>query len=404
LSSESYYPGMEIHATVLSNLLKKHFIIQPASWIKYIIVLLLSFLSPVFFLRYPKVISSIIIISFSVILLFGLNYYMFYFHRIDISLIAPELALILSFILTGYINYVREGRHKNEIKRIFSRYISPEVVNELVKNYEDVELGGKEIEATVFFSDIKNFTSIAENLSPKELVQHLNNYLTIASGVILDQKAMLDKFIGDAIMAIFGVPIKVENHALSACIAALEIQKLLKEDYENNAHLDSPYFSTRIGLNTGKMIVGNIGSASRTDYTAIGDSVNIASRLEGINKIYGTQIIISESTYQEVKTNVVARELDELKVKGKQLPLKIYELIAIRGNESDETLKIISLFGEGLENYRHQNWIEAKQKFSEVLKIDENDGPSKMYIDRCNILENNEISPNWDGIYIAQNK
>ena len=312
VSSESYYPGMEIHATALSNLLKNHFIIQPSSWIKYLIMLFLSFVSPIYLLRHPKILSSIIIILFSVLFLFGLNFYLFNNFRIDMALVAPELALIFSFLLTGYINYVREGRHKNEIKKIFSRYISPEVVNELLKNYEEVELGGKEVEATVFFSDIKNFTTISENLKPKELVKHLNNYLTLASGVILEHKAMLDKYIGDAIMAIFGVPIKVENHALSACLAALKIQKILKEDYEKKAQPNDPYFSTRIGLNTGKMIVGNIGSTARTDYTAIGDSVNIASRLEGINKIYGTEIIISESTYELVKNDMVIRELDKL--------------------------------------------------------------------------------------------
>lgn len=404
VSSESYYPGMEIHATVLSNLLKNHFIIQPASWIKYIIILFLSFLSPIYLLKHPKILSSIIIISFFVLFLYGINYYLFYKFRIDMVLVAPELALIFSFMLTGYINYVREGRHKNEIKKIFSRYISPEVVNELLKNYEDVELGGKEVEATVFFSDIKNFTTISESLTPKVLVKHLNNYLTLASGVILEHKAMLDKYIGDAIMAIFGVPIKVENHALTACLAALQIQQLLKKDYEENAQPNDPYFSTRIGLNTGKMIVGNIGSIARTDYTAIGDSVNIASRLEGINKIYGTQIIISESTYKLVKNDMVLRELDQLRVKGKQLPLKIYELIGKRGDETKEVLEKIELFKNGIENYSIQNWVEAKKYFNDVLKIDEHDGPSIMYIDRCNNLETKELPSNWDGIFNAETK
>jgi adenylate cyclase len=404
VSSVDSYPGMEIHATILSNLLKKHFITESSSLVKWLFILFLSFLSPIFLLKYPKIISSIFILLFVAIILFLLNYYSFYFYRYNLELISPGLALLLSFVLTGYVNYLREGKQKKEIKKIFSRYISPQVVNELLENYEDVELGGKEVEATVFFSDIKNFTSISESLSPKELVFHLNNYLTLTSEVILEQKAMLDKYIGDAIMAIFGTPIKVENHALSACKAALKIQKLLEIEHQKSVKSSLPQFVTRIGLNTGKMIVGNIGSTARTDYTVIGDSVNTASRLEGINKIYGTNIIISESTYEMVKEQMLVRELDKLRVKGKENPVKIFELISENREVDNTILEKIKYFGIGLENYRNRKWNDAIEMFKNVLLIDKYDSPSKLFIDRCEKLSKMDLDSNWDGIFNAKTK
>ena len=255
--------------------------------------------------------------------------------------------------------------------------MSPRVVDEVLLHPDDFELGGRELDATVFFSDIKNFTGLSEKMSPKELVENLNEYFTLACDLVLTHSGMLDKYIGDAIMAVFGAPLQSDKHALNACLAAIEVQDQLKKYYSLSDRRNGQVFETRIGLNSGKMVIGNIGSLKRLDYTAIGDSVNLASRLEGVNKEFGTKIIISESTYEQVKDGVEARELDLIRVKGKQIPIRIYELICEKGKLSSSQSNLIEMFHEGLSYYRSTKWRKAAVIFREILKANPDDGYSE---------------------------
>ena len=298
------YPGMEIHATVLSNFLQKDFMHEAPSWIWYLLAVVFAFFMSWLFFRIGRIIPTTLVALSGIAGYAVAAFLAFRFLNFLLPIGAPVISIILGFSFSGAISFVTEGRRRREMRRVLNRYMSPRVVDEVLLHPDDFELGGRELDATVFFSDIKNFTGLSEKMSPKELVENLNEYFTLACDLVLTHSGMLDKYIGDAIMAVFGAPLQSDKHALNACLAAIEVQDQLKKYYSLSDRRNGPVFETRIGLNSGKMVIGNIGSLKRLDYTAIGDSVNLASRLEGVNKEFGTKIIISESTYEQVKDGV----------------------------------------------------------------------------------------------------
>lgn len=397
------YPGMEIHATMLANLLNGHFLHESPRWLGCLLAFLLAIIAGASFFLLSRVSLSVALTLAFALAYLAMAYLAFAVLRWWIPVALPLVSLLLAFALAAVVSYATEGREKRELRKAFNRYLSPRVIDSIVENPDEIELGGKEVEATVFFSDIEGFTSISETLTPKELVQFLNEYFTLASRVILDHDAMVDKYIGDAIMAIFGAPIPKDVHAASACLTALEIHRQLKAFYEKKS-AELPHFQTRIGLNTGKMVIGNIGSDMHMDYTVIGDAVNLASRLEGVNKEYGTNIIISESTYQQAKEFIEARELDYLRVKGKAIPIRIYEVLSEKGGLSAKEREKVERFAEALALYRRQDWAGAIRHFEEILKLSPNDGPSKTYIRRCQMLAQETLPEDWDGVYVMKTK
>lgn len=397
------YPGMEIHATMLANLLNREFLRETPPWITLSLMLWMAFMAGAGFSLLGRVSLSVVLMLLLSLLYLLIAYWAFVQVRWWIPVAEPLTAFVLTFALAAVISYAIEGREKRELRRAFNRYLSPRVIDEIIANPDEIELGGKEVEATVFFSDIEGFTSISEALTPKELVKFLNEYFTLASRIILDHDAMVDKYIGDAIMAIFGAPIPKELHAASACLTALEVHRQLKAFYEKKS-ADLPHFQTRIGLNTGKMVIGNIGSEMHMNYTVIGDAVNLASRLEGANKEYGTHIIISESTYQQAKDLIEVRELDYLRVKGKAIPIRIYELLSEKGGLAPKEREKVECFAEALQLYRKQEWANAIRRFEEVLRIAPDDGPAKTYIRRCQMLAQEVLPENWDGVYVMKTK
>lgn len=397
------YPGMEIHATMLANLLNGHFLHELPEEGSWLLALCLAVAAGTGFFLLNRVSVSVVFAVLLVLTYLASVYVAFMQARWWIPAAFPILSFLLTFALAAVVSYATEGREKRELRRAFNRYLSPRVIDEILANPDEVELGGKEIEATVFFSDIEGFTSISETLTPKELVMFLNEYFTLASRIILEHGAMVDKYIGDAIMAIFGAPIPKDLHAASACLTALEIHRQLKAFYEKKS-ADLPHFQTRIGLNTGKMVIGNIGSEMHMDYTVIGDAVNLASRLEGANKEYGTNIIISESTYQQAKDFIEVRELDYLRVKGKAIPIRIYELLSEKGGLSSQEQEKVECFAEALALYRKQDWVGAIRRFEAVLQLSPNDGPAKTYIRRCQMLAHETLPENWDGVYVMKTK
>jgi adenylate cyclase len=215
---------------------------------------------------------------------------------------------------------------------------------------------------------------------------------------------MLDKYIGDAVMAIFGAPVPRPDNAKVACLTALEVQRLLDERYIKAEAEGIPRFVTRIGLNTGKMIVGNIGHAQRLDYTVIGDTVNLASRLEGVNKAFGTRIIIGQTTYAQARDAIEARELDLIRVKGKAQAIRIYELMAASGALPADKRAVVEMFLDGLGLYRQRRFTEADARFREALRLDPEDGPARTYIDRCAELSGVTLPEDWDGVYTMHTK
>jgi adenylate cyclase len=403
---QATFPGVEIHANLIYTLLNQSFIrkIGPVgSSISLICLAILVILPAVrlrFFYSLLLVLSITVVYGFLALLLFVRG-------NLWIELFAPIMTIFISYFSVVSHRYLTVEKDKKIIKKQFAHYLSPEVVNELQKNRDELALGGKRMVATTFFSDIKNFTTVAEKMEPEELVALLNEYHSAMTEIVLKYGGYLDKFIGDAIMAVFGVPLPLENHTQKSCQAALEMQDRLQKLRVKWELEKRPQLEARIGIHVGALVVGNIGGEKRFDYTVIGDCVNLASRLEGANKIYRTSILISEDIYEAVKDEVIVRELDFIRVKGKKQPVRVYELIAEKGYEMDETgLKVLAAFAKGLAIYRHGDWEHAYNEFQKALRLKPEDGPSQEFFDRCKrfIDEKRHVTPDWDGVYEAQTK
>ncbi|MGE5445523.1 MAG: adenylate/guanylate cyclase domain-containing protein [Ignavibacteriales bacterium] len=307
--------------------------------------------------------------------------------------------------LGGAFNEMVRGLKEREfIKNTFERYVSKTVASELIKNPDMVRLGGIKKELTVMFSDIGGFTTLSETLTPEEIVRHLNEYFEGMSFAILEFNGTLNQFQGDAVVAFWGAPIPQENHATLACLAALRCREFLKSLQDKWIAHGLPERTFRFGISTGEMVVGNIGSSSRFEYTVIGDEVNLASRLEGANKTYGTQILISDKTYELAKEEIIGRELDIIRVVGKTQPVRIYELVSEKGKLDDRRMGILEKFRSGVDLYRERKWSEAGEYFRKIVDLDPHDKPSQEYLRRCKEYENSPPPSHWEGIFELRSK
>lgn len=394
------YPGMEIFATFLSNVSQGHFLRDATRGWTYLFVMIMAVLGAGLVALHTDGVAKAGATMIGIALLYGLVAGAgFYLARWWLPLVAPTLALVTGFSLTSAVRYAIEGRKRRELRNVFQRYVSPQVVDEVAQNPTSVSLGGEEVEGTVFFSDIKGFTTIAEQLSPREVVQRLNEYFGVTTDVILKHRAMVDKYIGDAIMAVFGAPVNYSDHAAQACLAALEVKRALNEFYEHEVE-DSPRtFRSRIGIHTGRIVVGNVGTQERVDYTAIGDAVNVAARLEQANKQYGTCILISQATYEQAHDAVAVREIDLLRLTGKEAPTRVYEVLAPKATLTEKDKRICNLFEEGLAAYRTQRWMRARQCFAAVLEIAPDDGPAALYQQRVEERAGETLPATWKGAH-----
>jgi len=268
-------------------------------------------------------------------------------------------------------------------------------------NPDKLKLGGEKLELSVLFSDIRGFTSISEKLKPEQLVSLLNEYLTEMTGIVLENKGLLDKYIGDAVMAVFGAPLHNDRHAYDACNAALEMMSRLKKLNEQWKERGIPVLDIGIGINTGEMVAGNMGSVERFDYTVMGDNVNLASRLEGLNKAYGTNIIISEYTKNKVENEFWFRSLDLVRVKGKKKAVEIFELLGSR----KETCPIpyMEEYNLFMKHYRLGEFKKAKDIVDKILEKHEQDKVVQLYRQRLDLLLENPPA-HWDGVYTFTTK
>ena len=319
--------GVEVHANALNTILMDNFLHHVPYWVDLAILIGLVLIITLFASRLSTLwtfISTILVI----LALFITTSIIFDRQALILEFSEPALAVLLAFLSVVVYREMTESRDKRRIRNMFGTYVSPQVVDQILEN--PPELGGVDKEITVFFSDIRGFTTISESMSPQELVKILNMYLTAMTDIILKYEGTLDKYEGDAIMCFWGAPLPQADHALRACKCAVEQIEALRE---LNEKLPEEYtLDIGIGVNSGRMTVGNMGSMQRMDYTLIGDNVNLGARLEGTNKQYLTNIIISENTYGLVKDQVIVRELDNIRVKGKNKPVLIYELIDVKDN------------------------------------------------------------------------
>jgi adenylate cyclase len=398
------FPGVEINANILYTLLTGNFVKQLSAWQGFSILLIIGivigiitvFLSPIW---------SILVIFFAAFIHIIIAFTFYDNQILWIPIVTPILTLLFTFTGVYLYRYITEERGKRFIRDTFSHFVSKSVVDELLANPDKIKLGGEKKVCTVLFSDVVGFTTIAEQLTPEALVALLNQYLTEMTNTVFKYDGMLDKYEGDAVMAVFGAPISHGNHALNSCAAALEMQEQLVRLRQLWTKQGRPQLHARIGINSGPMVVGNMGSENRFDYTVMGDAVNLGARLESANKQYGTFIMIGEATYEITKDQIISRELDLVRVKGKTEPAKVFELIGLKEKGvSEKKQQVITTFVQGFENYLAQKWDDAIANFNETLKINPYDGPARTYLKRCQQFKQYPPGADWDGVFIMTMK
>ncbi len=397
------FPGVEIHANIIYNILTENYITTVGKSLSYFLcIALVMLVSLMAIFLNPRIsIPAALLLTIAYVLI---SFNLFAYRAIWIENIRPVLGVLVVSLTVYVYRYSEEDRNRRKIKGMFQYYLSQSVVDELIRNPQMLKLGGERRIATAFFMDIQNFTTYSEELTPEQLMAQLNEYLSAMTAIVLAYEGFLDKYEGDAIMAIFGVPVDQPDHALRACQAALEMQDVLTLLRKKWRDEGKPEFCARIGINSGPMIAGNIGGAQRFDYTVIGDAVNLASRIEGVNKIYGTNILVSEFTRQ-LLDGIKTRELDFIRVKGKTEPVKIYEVIAPPQATLDEsTVQKLERYARGLQLYRQKKWAEAIAEFEKCLRLDPGDGPSKVFIERCAYFRETSVLEDWDGVFEMESK
>lgn len=399
------FPGVEIHANLISGILDENIMSAPDSIIGLEIILLI-FIGGLMIIVLPLL--APLIATFATLCIFGS---IFWFNLLiwnQLELVLP-LATILLLILTLFIfnmsyGYIIESSNKRNLNNLFGHYVPPELVSEMNKNLDkNFSMEGESRILTVLFSDVRGFTSLSEGLKPKELTKLMNEYLTPMTRIIHQYRGTIDKYMGDAIMAFWGAPLEDPQHARHALDAAMAMLERLEQMQTQMKAKGWPTFKIGIGLNTGQMNVGNMGSEFRIAYTVLGDAVNLGSRLEGLTKQYGVAIIVSETTKCAVP-EYIYRKLDTVKVKGKKEAVNIYEPIGKAEAIADSVKTEINDYEQALKYYRQQQWTAAKQAFAKLRTQDPECFLYKLYAERVEKFMANLPDDNWDGIYIHTTK
>jgi adenylate cyclase len=401
------YPGLEVHANVIDNMLNGNFMVRGVHqelWDIFFIFLFGIPLGTALALVSPRWMWF----GLALLIPFGALVYFAFLHEWWLNFTVPAGVLTANVMLVSLYRALVEEKEKRKVRTAFGQYLSPEVIRRLLLNPKLVD--PRKTEITVLFSDIRGFTTISEKLDAQELALFLNSYLSDMTKIVFDTHGTLDKYIGDAVMAFWGAPYEDLRHAIDSCNAALAMMARVRELQKKWEAEGKPRLDIGIGLNSGVASVGNMGSALRYGYTALGDTVNLSSRLEGLNKEYGTHIVVNESTHAAAQNaGFHFRELDLIRVKGKLQPVTIHELCGrISDLQQDATLTDVEqrlrMFAEARELYRQRNWSEAQQSFEAILKRWPDDGPSRMYWKRCQEYLFDEPPTTWDGIFTMEHK
>lgn len=402
---EENYPGAETHLNAIDNIVSKNFLrTLPDERVYMPIILGTVGLVLSVALTFLGALPGLLL---TLALLVGTGLYDQYFlfnKGMVVAIVWPYFLISFLYVSLTFYRYLTEERGKKELRQTFQKYVSPAIVEEILADPQNIELGGKKVHLTVFFSDVRGFTTISEKLDPRALSDLLNSYLTPMTELVFANQGTLDKYMGDAIMAFFGAPVPVKDHAKHACRCALQSIEKLFELQKDWAAKGLPNIDLGIGLNTGEVSAGNMGSETVRSYTVMGDAVNLASRLEGINKTYGTRIILSEMTYNEVKDSFICREVDWVRVKGKALPVKIYELLAENTAPEPSMAEMLKWFQQGYEYYHQKAWAKGLECFSKVLDKIPTDEVSKLYVQRCQDYIQEPPDADWDGVFVMKTK
>jgi adenylate cyclase len=395
-------PGVLTHAAVVSNILANRFLRRPYELvlIEMLLVTLFSLALGAAIPRLPAVFKAVAIGS--VVVVWLVASYLAFRSGFQVAVAAPVTGLLATSFAVTFFGYVAVDREKLKMRSTFSRYLGSEVMDIALENPERLNRGEKR-EMTVLFSDIRGFTTLSEQMSPEALAAFINDYLSPMTAIVFDEKGTLDKYIGDALMAFWNAPMDQSDHAFRACRAAVKMIERLEVMKRSWHTRGLPALEIGIGVNTGPMVVGNMGSDVRVDYTVLGDAVNLGSRLEGLNKEYGTRIIISESTFERVREHVVTRRLGAVRVKGKRLPVNLYELRAL-GRPNEEELRVIVEFERAVTLFSSRAFEEAASAFVGVLREWPTDLATQRYLAHIEAFKVHPPSIDWDGVSTLSTK
>ena len=400
---QNIYPGVEVHANIISGILDDRIKHKPAWTVGYELVLLVV-IAVAMALLLPLV--SPLLAATGTLGITGLvlaGTFVAWNNNLILPLASPLLLILMMFMLHMSYGFFIESRGKRQLANLFGHYIPPELVDEMSASPEEYSLEGENREMTVLFSDVRGFTSISEGMDPKQLTQLMNALLTPMTRVIHKNRGTIDKYMGDAIMAFWGAPLANAEHARHALYAALQMMEELKVMQDEFRQRGWPAVNIGIGLNTGDMNVGNMGSEFRMAYTVLGDAVNLGSRLEGLTKEYGVNIIVSESTKAAIP-EFLFRELDLVRVKGKKEPVAIFEPVGHKNDLDKSVTSEISEYRKALMNFRSQSWDKAELDFFNLNRINPERQLYQVYLKRIAVYRNEPPGDGWDGVFTHTTK
>lgn len=398
------YPNVGTHANVYNTIMTRNFI-RELNWLwGFVIASVLAYWAVVYtankkaWMQNLFGLSTIIIAVFVPILLILL-------FKIYVPMFAPVLVTVTTYLVAVIIRFVTAEQDKGVLRNAFSTYLAPQVVEEIIKDPSRLKLGGDEKRMSALFSDIKSFSSFSELVTPTKLVSILNDYLGSMSDRILSEQGTIDKYIGDSIVSFFGAPVDLENSAWNACVAAIKMKQ--EEKKFNDENLKSGniprMLQTRIGINTGDMVVGNMGTSAKMNYTIMGDAVNLASRLEGVNKVYRSWILCSDSTWSDANTGdnfgkIAARKFDRVRVVGRDEPVQLWNILGFKNELDEKTLEALEVYEKAMNKYLEKDFAGAGKLFVKANKITPEDESPLVYAQRCRDYLENGLPEHWDGI------
>ena len=401
---QKQYPGVEIHANLISGILDQKIKLSPAylqgaEFIQLILIgilltLLLPRLNPIL-----ATVTSLLVMA----AITGINLLLWHSANLVMPLASSLILVAIIFVANMSYGFFIERRGKQQLAAIFGTYIPPELIDEMNINPDSYTLEPENRDMTVLFSDIRSFTTISEGLSPVELSELINAYLTEMTKIIHEKRGTIDKYIGDAVMAFWGAPLDNPDHARCAVETAMAMLERLNAIRADFVERGWPELHIGVGINSGNMSVGNMGSEFRMSYTVMGDAVNLGSRLEGLTKNYGVEIIVSESTVHAVP-EYIYRELDFVRVKGKEKPIAIFEPVGLKNEISKEELEEVKLMSHALKAYRQQQWLEAEQTFKKLNKMNSMSKLYEIYLERISTFIQETPGSGWDGVYTHTTK
>jgi adenylate cyclase len=393
------YPGVEVHANIIQSLLSGEFPYRP-EWEAGLTLSILVFLGALLSLWLPKLgpVSSVALSVLTLTTIISGNFYLWHVYRLDLPVASMVLLTLALTLLNLAYGYFRENASRRLLKGMFNQYVPQAHIERMLSDPDAYQFTGDSKELTVLFADIRSFTTISEHLSAADLKAMLNQYFTPITKIIFDNEGTIDKYVGDMVMAFWGAPIEDEHHAQNGILAALEMQRMTKEISADFMARGLPEIKIGVGLNSGIMNVGDMGSSYRRAYTVLGDSVNLGSRLESITKFYGAEILVGERT-AELCPDIIFGFVDRIQVKGKDEPIAVYQPLGLESEVTNGQKEEIERFSLAYSDYLQQNWVQATSKLVELQQDFPETKLYQVYLDRIQDLREQDLAQDWDGVF-----